>query len=78
MKTGEPGENHLTIRKQNLAFPHVTRAGLEHSGEKPNGLRVNSPIHLATEGWGGGGGGGLVYLCICMRKKLKIQFLKMC
>ena len=23
------GKNHLTIRKQNLAFPHVTRARLE-------------------------------------------------
>ena len=29
-KTWEPGEkNHLTIRKQNLAFPHVTQARLE-------------------------------------------------
>ena len=28
-KTGEPGENHLTIRKQNLAFPYVTRVRLE-------------------------------------------------
>ena len=28
-KTGEPGKKHLTIRKQNLAFPHVTRARLE-------------------------------------------------
>ena len=25
-KTREPGENHLTIRKQNLPFSHVTRA----------------------------------------------------
>ena len=24
-----PGKNHLTIRKQNAAFPHVTRARLE-------------------------------------------------
>ena len=24
-----PEKNHLTIRKQNLAFPHMTRAGLE-------------------------------------------------
>ena len=24
-KTGEPGENHLNIRMQNLAFSHVTR-----------------------------------------------------
>ena len=28
-KTGEPGKSHLTIRKQNFAFPHVTRARLE-------------------------------------------------
>ena len=28
-KPENPGENHLTIRKQNLAFPHVTRARLE-------------------------------------------------
>ena len=32
-KVGEkleyPEKNHLTIRKQNLAFPHMTRAGLE-------------------------------------------------
>ena len=29
-KTGEPREkNHLTIRKQNFAFPHMTQAGLE-------------------------------------------------
>ena len=28
-KNGEPGKKHLTIRKQNLAFPHVTRARLE-------------------------------------------------
>ena len=24
-----PGRNHLTIRKQNLAFPHVTQVRLE-------------------------------------------------
>ena len=24
-----PGKNHLTIRKQNFAFPHVTQASLE-------------------------------------------------
>ena len=28
-KPENPGKNHLTIRKQNLAFPHVTRARLE-------------------------------------------------
>ena len=28
-KTGECGENHLTIRKQNLASPHMTRARLK-------------------------------------------------
>ena len=28
-ENGEPGGNHMTIRKQNLAFPHVTRARLE-------------------------------------------------
>ena len=38
------GKNHLTIHKQSLAF----RRGSNHSGEKPNGLRVNSPIHWAT------------------------------
>ena len=27
--TREPGENHLTILKQNLVFPHVTRVSLE-------------------------------------------------
>ena len=47
-KTREPVENHQTIRKQNLAFPHVTRVRLKHSGEKPNGLRVNSPINGLT------------------------------
>ena len=26
---GGGGQNHLTIHKQNLAFPHVTRARLE-------------------------------------------------
>ena len=31
--------------------------GSNQSGEKPNGLRVNSPIHQAT-GWGAGAGGG--------------------
>ena len=46
-KTGEPGENHLTTRKQNLVFPRdLSEAGT--TGEKPNGLRVNSPIHQAT------------------------------
>ena len=25
----KPGKKHLTIRKQNFAFPHVTRARLE-------------------------------------------------
>ena len=39
-----PGKNHLTIRKQNLAFPR----DLRDSGERPNVLRVNSPIHKAT------------------------------
>ena len=29
VKAREPGKNHLTIRKQNLAFPQVTRARLE-------------------------------------------------
>ena len=28
-KTVKPGEKHLTIRKQNLAFPHVIRVRLE-------------------------------------------------
>ena len=28
-KTEYPEKNHLTIRKQNLAFPHMTRARLE-------------------------------------------------
>ena len=28
-KTGEPGEKHLTILKQNVAFPHVTQARLK-------------------------------------------------
>ena len=28
-KLENPGKNHLTIHKQNLAFPHVTRARLE-------------------------------------------------
>ena len=28
-KPENPGKNNLTIRKQNLAFPHVTRARLE-------------------------------------------------
>ena len=28
-KPENPGKNHLTIRKQNMAFPHVTRAGFE-------------------------------------------------
>ena len=28
-KPENPGKNHLTIRKQNFAFPHVTRAGFE-------------------------------------------------
>ena len=28
-KPDNPGKNHLTIRKQNLAFPYVTRARLE-------------------------------------------------
>ena len=28
-KPENPGKNHLTNRKQNLAFPHVTRAWLE-------------------------------------------------
>ena len=32
MKGGrKPGKNHLTIRKQNLAFPHVTEQGSNHS-----------------------------------------------
>ena len=44
-KPENPGKSRLTIRKQNLAFPHVTRAKLEPNSEKPNGLRVNSPIH---------------------------------
>ena len=45
-KTREPGEiNHLTIRKQNLAFHMWPERGSNHSGEIPNGLRVNSPIH---------------------------------
>ena len=30
--------------------------GSNHTGDKPNGLRVCSLIHQAT--WGGGGGGG--------------------
>ena len=34
--------------------------GLNHSGEKPNELRVNSPIHQATWVGGGGGGGALI------------------
>ena len=28
-KPENPEKNHLTIRKQNLAFPHMTRARLE-------------------------------------------------
>ena len=28
-KPTNPGKNHQTIRKQNLAFPHVTRTRLE-------------------------------------------------
>ena len=40
-----PGKNYLSVRKQNLAFPHVTRRDSNHSGEKPNGLRVRSFIH---------------------------------
>ena len=28
-KSENPEKNHLTIRKQNLAFPHMTRARLE-------------------------------------------------
>ena len=40
-KPENPEKNYLTIRKQNLTFPHMTRAICE----KPNGLRVNSPIH---------------------------------
>ena len=51
----KPEKNHLTIRKQNLAFPHVSN-GSNHSGEKPNGLRVNSPIHQAT---------GVLQYCMC-------------
>ena len=38
-------ENHLTICKQNLASHMWPERGLNHSGEKPNRLRVNSPIH---------------------------------
>ena len=28
-KPENPEKNHLTIRKQNLSFPHVTRVGIE-------------------------------------------------
>ena len=44
-KLENPGKKHLAICKQNLAFPHVTQWGLNHSSEKLIGLRVNSPIH---------------------------------
>ena len=39
------GENHLTIHKQNLAFHMWPKRDSNHSGEKPNGLRVDSSIH---------------------------------
>ena len=42
------GKNHLTICKQNSAFPHWPEWGSNTSGEKPNGLRVNSPIYQDT------------------------------
>ena len=42
------GKNYQTIRKQNLAFPMWPEGGLNHSGEKPNGLKVSSLIHWAT------------------------------
>ena len=46
VKTGQAGEkNHLTIHKQNLASHMWPELGSNHSGEKPNGLRVNFPIH---------------------------------
>ena len=47
------GKNHRTIHKQNLAFPHGTEQGLNHSGEKPNGLRVSYTLLLyrAMQDW---------------------------
>ena len=49
-KPENQGKNHLTIPKQNLIWlSHIwPERGSNHRGEKPNGLRVNSPIHQAT------------------------------
>ena len=53
-RSSKVGENRRTRRK--TTWPSVSRTwlshmwperGSNHSGEKPNGLRVNSPIHSA-------------------------------
>ena len=38
--------NHLAIRKQNLAFPMWPERGSNHSGEKPNRLRVTCVLKI--------------------------------
>ena len=45
-KTREPREKPPDHLDAELCFPTCDpEQGLNHSGEKPNGLRVNSPIH---------------------------------
>ena len=54
-------KNHLTIRKQNLAFPHMTRARLEPQRSTLLSTRLRGPVRLPDYqiNWPFGSGDGL-------------------
>ena len=59
-KPENPGKNHLTIRKQNLAFPHLTRVRLE---PQPNLIDLESAL-LSTR-LRGPATYVLIFVCLC-------------
>ena len=66
-----PGKNHLTIRKQNMDFPHVTQARLDPQRRETEWIKSQLSYSL---GYGGPQIGGL-WFQIKAGMKINISYL---